>query len=467
MISSKRRSYVPEAVAFICGTNKLKSQQEMLERMQDKLVSSLKQFSVHERNEILCEMRATELAASKVIEAFQDELITIFDLMRDVSQEVKDDEKLKSHSITYFRQKLTALETKIYKLKEDCTRELNKLEDEEGALTVETDFMETRIENWGKTNELSKVRRAQSASRINCSCTTDQLCPEIRNFSQYVQRYGGHNGGWKEEDHLMYLKFRQKHGPQQTAALLNQHLPDITLDMVLQHDTWFETYTDLRNKQKNAIKKWKDDKRAKHVATCDEYVEPKKQQRTRMKTDPELKTRIKFWKEQQKIRKEQELQEKLEEEEMRKRINSLKRKKQEKRKAFLDEYRRERDSCEQALQIAKQTEEERKRHMAALQANSMLRQFRHEDMKYVLRRRELLQQKQDSDSRSTTSTTSSSSVKVKRDPERLFQPTKVWQMRSTKPSDDLQQELVKPIIHLHNMPHLKIPKWRQGLTFDI
>ncbi|XP_039276010.1 coiled-coil domain-containing protein 112 [Nilaparvata lugens] len=420
MIGWKRRSYVPEAVAFICGTNKLKSQQEMLERMQDKLVSSLKKFTVHERNEILCEMRVTELAATKVIEAFQDELITIFDLMRDVSHEVKDDEKLKSHSITYFRQKLTALETKIYKLKEECTRELNKLEDEEGALTVETEFMETRMENWGKTNKLREVRRAQSASKINCSCTTDQLCPEIRNFSQFVQRYGGHNGGWKEEDHLMYLKFRQKHGPKETAVLLNQNLPEVKFEM--------------NNRLFHPLNK-------------------------RMKDS--------YSTEQQKIRKEQELQEKLEEEEMKKKINSLKRKEQEKRKAFLAEYRRERDNCEQALQIAKQTEEERRRHLAALQANSMLRQFRHEDMKYVLRRRDLLQQKQDSDSRSTTSTASSISVKVKRDPERLFQPTKVWQMRATKPSDDFQQDLVKPIIHLHNMPHLKIPKWRQGLTFDI
>ncbi|XP_075215337.1 coiled-coil domain-containing protein 112-like [Lycorma delicatula] len=398
-MDNRRRERISCAVAFLCGTNKLKSEQRLLEKMQEKLISNLKSFSVQERNELLDYARALEANTNRDVAEMQDELFNVFDLIKEVTREINDPEKLKQHDISYFRSKMSELEKRIYNLQGNCTRELKKLHDEEITLMSELDMTEEKIEEISDGRVFSALLRAQSSSKIKCNCSSDDLTPEVNNFRKFVDKTGGHYGGWSENDHLHYLQLRKKHNAASTASLLHQKFSDHKI--VLTIDTYVPRRTDV-----SLIHLYQVILGTNH--SCYHL---------------------------------------------------------EQRRAFVNEYKLQKLTCEQALEIARQVEEEKRKQQTASRANAMLKVFRDEDMKYALKLRERLQQQQNKKNGRKSSSSSESSIKISRDPERLLKPTEVWRLKTTKKDDDTI-EVSKPLLHLRNMPRLRIPKWRQGLTSD-
>jgi hypothetical protein len=56
------------------------------------------------------------------------------------------------------------------------------------------------------------------------------LFQEVLTFQRFLQDTGGHTGGWNEEDHLLFLRFRNKHHSKHKEDVtflssLKQHLP--------------------------------------------------------------------------------------------------------------------------------------------------------------------------------------------------------------------------------------------------
>lgn len=49
------------------------------------------------------------------------------------------------------------------------------------------------------------MRRAQSAPIDKSDCD------DVRRFDRYLKEHSGHTGGWIEEEHLLFIKMKNKH----------------------------------------------------------------------------------------------------------------------------------------------------------------------------------------------------------------------------------------------------------------
>lgn len=77
----------------------------------------------------------------------------------------------------------------------------------------------------------------------------------------------GHTGSWSQEDHLLYLKLRSKYKnlPSLVRAILAK-CPDLTKESIINHDAWYRTYLDLRERQKAAVREWRERKESSRLA---------------------------------------------------------------------------------------------------------------------------------------------------------------------------------------------------------
>jgi len=72
---------------------------------------------------------------------------------------------------------------------------------------------------------------------------------------------GGHNGGWDEIDHNLFLKTRNKHrGRASFLVELEGLVATKTRDEIESHDEWYKNYLNLNELKKRAIKQWKESK---------------------------------------------------------------------------------------------------------------------------------------------------------------------------------------------------------------
>lgn len=71
----------------------------------------------------------------------------------------------------------------------------------------------------------------------------------------------GHTDNWSDEDHLLFLKTRQKCSniPALVAAI-QVKCPDLTAENIVNHEAWYKVYLNLREKQRSTIREWRKQK---------------------------------------------------------------------------------------------------------------------------------------------------------------------------------------------------------------
>lgn len=51
------------------------------------------------------------------------------------------------------------------------------------------------------------------------------LCQDVEAFQKFLKNTGGHYGGWKEKDHLYFVKARSKYPPNKVPEIVNENFP--------------------------------------------------------------------------------------------------------------------------------------------------------------------------------------------------------------------------------------------------
>ncbi|XP_046662989.1 coiled-coil domain-containing protein 112-like [Homalodisca vitripennis] len=149
---------------------------------------------------------------------------------------------------------------------------------------------------------------------------------------------------------------------------------------------------------------------------------------------------------------EKELRKKREEEE--------KKKLQEQKRALVDRYRQEKLSEEMAMKTAEETERLQAKQESMQQAATLLKYFRYEDRRFTdrLKARKQLKEREKEEPRVK------SCVEVRRDPNRLLQPTLGWLYHTRKCEDSDSSTISAPQLHIQHLRKLGKPAWRKGLT---
>lgn len=70
--------------------------------------------------------------------------------------------------------------------------------------------------------------------------------------------FKGHTQRWSDEDHLLFLKLRQKcKSIPSLVHAIQSRCPDLTTETIVNHESWYKTYLHLRQKQRDQIEEWR------------------------------------------------------------------------------------------------------------------------------------------------------------------------------------------------------------------
>lgn len=77
----------------------------------------------------------------------------------------------------------------------------------------------------------------------------------------YTNSHAGHTENWSNEDHLLFVRLRKKCSniPALVAAI-QAKCPDLTAEIIVNHEAWYKIYLNLREKQQLAVREWRKQK---------------------------------------------------------------------------------------------------------------------------------------------------------------------------------------------------------------
>lgn len=91
------------------------------------------------------------------------------------------------------------------------------------------------------------------------------------NFLNFYKYVTGHTENWTMEDHLFFLKTRKRcENIPALVAAIQKKCPDLSTEIIVNHEAWYKQYTDLREKQKAAVKEWRQKRESERKKNTDE-----------------------------------------------------------------------------------------------------------------------------------------------------------------------------------------------------
>ncbi|XP_025198265.1 coiled-coil domain-containing protein 112-like isoform X1 [Melanaphis sacchari] len=184
-----------------------------------------------------------------------------------------DVNKIKIIGFEQFRNDIKTFESKLSKLKEGCSKKLREENLKQLALFEEIERVKQLalhdVVSKPNVDTISKKKKqTKTIKRVPISKNT-YSSKEIADFYDFCERNYGLTGGWSSKDHETFLKIRSKHADAvDFIDHVVQAMPHITENAAREHENWFLKFEELKTKQKEAITKWKKEKKNVVMPDC-------------------------------------------------------------------------------------------------------------------------------------------------------------------------------------------------------
>ncbi|XP_064339343.1 coiled-coil domain-containing protein 112 isoform X3 [Camelus dromedarius] len=421
----------------------------MLEELENKLMNS----------------RKTERAK------IQQQLAKIHNNVKKLQHQLKD-VKPTPDFVEKLREMMEEIENAINTFKEEQRLIYEELIKEEKTTNNELSAISRKIDTWALGNsETEKAFRAMSSKVPVDKVTPSTLPEEVVDFEKFLQQSGGRQGGWDDYDHQNFVKVRNKHkGKPAFMGEVLEHLPGRTQDEVQQHEKWYQKFLALEERKKESIQNWKTKKQQKkeEIFKLKEKAENipmlfhnKQEDNQKQKEEQRKKQKlaVEAWKKQKSIEMSMKYASQLKEEEEKEKKQQKERQRQCKLKLLLENYTQQKKEQEEFLRLEKEirekTEKAEKRKTAADEISRFQERDLHKLELKILDRQSKEDEKAEKQ-RKLAKLKEKVENNVRRDPSRLYKPTKGWEERTRKIGPAGSGPLLR-------IPHRAIPTWRQGV----
>ncbi|CAK9811773.1 hypothetical protein ANTPLA_LOCUS7158 [Anthophora plagiata] len=483
--TSRKKVTSAERHLYIKPLMKLKQQENILMKG---LISAIENMKIDSNllQDIVHEHRELSLKREAFVNSIHNSMTDITSEMDSVKRIANNPEELQRLDVNKYKLKLIKLKQKMQDFEESCPIQ---------TLTQEKDDLETELHEFAP--DLKKFENVQkNVTILSPTCRT-----KIDNKKEKVEYHDvddfhalvaatGHTENWSMEDHLFFLKMRKKF--ENIPALvtsIQQKCPDLSAEAIINHETWYKHYHTLRERQKLAVKEWREQKESekkksfeetdKERENCEKKDRPikiveetkvdilKKPKASRAKSrstncsanseKSEKKELIKKWKiekenkrsmDEEQVKMQMKLKKEIEE--------NRKKKRREKIQEALDKYK-EKKSLENTLREENEHSREKCKYDVTL-----LKAFRKQDEEFTQKRKDLISRKK---KRSKSETVDVKRVELlqSRDHTTLFDTTKVWREKCR--SEDFTR-------HFNEFQYIKdIPRtcvrWRNEESADL
>ncbi|XP_047141959.1 coiled-coil domain-containing protein 112 isoform X1 [Hydra vulgaris] len=371
-----------------------------------------------------------------------------------IKVETLKNEKLSQKKSTAFIEKLRLciedIESNIMQLKEKQSKIYEELNLKEQKLTDIVNGYEKKFEQW--SNKVFKVPKVN----INNNKDEFKLPEEVKDFEDYIMLTGGHQGGWDDIDHNIFLKLRKQFkNNEELIKKAEEEIATQSREDIIQHIQWFHEYSKLKERKRKAICMWKIMKQHnRESALAKNDDEPTEEEKKRVQREMLFKKeREKRFAVLEQWKKEKGNQ-KLEEEHNKKEVplNDKEEQRKIQLKLQVEEYKKHKA----ALKLANEKKVHRKvlsleQKEKILERNEKLISFKREKQlarKYELEEKEKRLEK----------LKEKVAVNVSRDPARLYELTEVLKCRR---ESDSQNKVSSAIPDVRLLPKKAVPLWRK------
>ncbi|XP_032683526.1 coiled-coil domain-containing protein 112-like isoform X2 [Odontomachus brunneus] len=254
MPSCEKMSFT-ESTKYKKSLFQLKQQESLMEKNlfnlaeNMKLKSKVEQLLWHDMNDIPRKREILLDSVKKSLEEITEEVNSAKSLM-DCPEQIKN---LDTNS---YKQRLVKLSQKIRDFEESC--QFESLTQEQTTLESELREFELNLHKYQNvTRNVNKPTFAASSSK---NVKDSQDYKEVQEFHALIAKTG-HTDNWSDEDHLLFLKTRQKCSsiPAMVAAI-QVKCPDLTAENIVNHEAWYKVYSNLREKQRSTVREWRKQK---------------------------------------------------------------------------------------------------------------------------------------------------------------------------------------------------------------
>ncbi|XP_047358899.1 coiled-coil domain-containing protein 112-like [Vespa velutina] len=404
---------------------------------------------------------------------------TVFDINDDVKKVkmiISDPEEIQQLDINKFKSKLIEISKKLNDFKKTCP--LQTLSDDGNKLDSDLKEFSSRLHKYNTVNKTIKSSIIDLSSFDKDKKKNHEDYEEIEDFHALIVKTG-YTQHWSDEDHLFFLKMRKKY--KNVPALVNAiktKCPDMSIEKIINHETWYKLYLELRERQRLKINEWRKRKelnkmkKLQNVKTID-----KKNQRSEMSTghleknmindkdersdaiineNINKKELIKKWKlERENKRIMEEEQSKLRLESKRVLDEKRARIRMEAIRENLRDYRNKK-SMDEFLDNTKKDIKGTKEYDPTL-----IKEFRKQDEEYIRKRRILISR---TDKIQQNKFTISRKYKLNKYPSTLCEPTKAWQEKCK--IEDFKKKNSQEVRYIKDIPKL-YTRWRNEESIDL
>ncbi|KAF3427574.1 hypothetical protein E2986_00849 [Frieseomelitta varia] len=175
-------------------------------------------------------------------------------------------------NINTYKTKLIKLSRKLLDFERSCP--IQTLTEEGDALSSELHELHFDLNKYEKAQENATLLSLSCKSKVDNKREKSEY-KGADDFHDLVA-VTGHTENWPMEDHLFFLKMRKtcENIPTLVAAI-QKKFPDLSVETIVNHEAWYKQYADLREKQKAAVKEWRQRKveKKKNMDEMDRKIE--------------------------------------------------------------------------------------------------------------------------------------------------------------------------------------------------
>ncbi|KAK1130643.1 hypothetical protein K0M31_018760 [Melipona bicolor] len=287
--TSRKRLTSAQKDLYMKPLLRLKQQEGILEKG---LITAIENMKIDPNlvQDITNQHRELSLERQNFLDAMHKNIEDIASELDSAKHVANNPEDLQKLDINTYKSKLIKLSRKMQDFEKSCP--IQTLTEEGDALNSELHELDFDLDKYEKAQKNATLLSLSCKSKVKNK--REKLEYKDTGDFHALVAVTGHTENWTMEDHLFFLKMRKKCENIPTlVAAIQKKCPDLSVETIVNHEAWYKQYTDLREKQKAAVKEWRRRKalgEKKNIDEMDEEIEDHCKDEDFLNEAPEEKT---------------------------------------------------------------------------------------------------------------------------------------------------------------------------------
>lgn len=209
MQTSKKR---PTSTNLLGELTKIKTQQKYLEATQV-VLKPMSQMSAElsDLNDLECLKIEQDLNFTALEEQLKQDAMHLQNLVRNVRCEMLTDNGFCTFNTKQYRERIETIDQLQRELEAKNLRQLNCLKTEFRQIESDLEPLMSNLDLLQRTPTIKKQITAINMRRTQSAPIDKSDCDDVRRFDRFLKEHNGHTGGWIDEEHLLFIKMKNKH----------------------------------------------------------------------------------------------------------------------------------------------------------------------------------------------------------------------------------------------------------------